>query len=124
MPRAPPASVSPLTALLGAHDQAACRAAIQESLEPVADDPGSPLRGCRLDDVTVADGRIHRINEPARGEAYGDILARHRLDELTADGDSAPPKAPDVGMAPAGAVPPRLLDARRDPDPGRGPVAP
>src|SRR5260370_2354888 len=117
MPRAPPASVSPLTALLGAHDQAACRAAIQESLEPVADDPGSPLRGCRLDDVTVADGRIHRISEPARGEAYCDILARHGLGELVADGDSAPPKTHDARMATAGSLASPFVPVRLDPAP-------
>ncbi len=123
MPMAPPAGGSGLTAALGAAVQAACRKAIQAFLDTVADDPGSPLRGCRLDDVTVADGRIHRINEPARGEAYGDILARHGLDELTADGDSAPPKAQDVGMAPAGAFAARFVEVRVDPDLGLVQVA-
>jgi CO/xanthine dehydrogenase Mo-binding subunit len=123
MPMAPPAGGSGLTAALGNAVQAACRKVIQAFLDTVADDPGSPLRGCRLDDVTVADGRIHRINEPARGEAYGDILARHGLGELTADGDSAPPKAQDVGMAPAGAFAARFVEVRVDPDLGLVQVA-
>ncbi len=85
LPMSPMAGGSGLTAALGSAIQAACRGVIQAFLD-TADDPVSSLRGCRLDDVTVADGRIHRINEPARGEAYSEILARHGLDELTADG--------------------------------------
>jgi hypothetical protein len=123
MPMAPPAGGSGLTAALGNAVQAACRKVIQAFLDTVADDPGSPLRGCRLDDVTVADGRIHRINEPARAEAYSDILARHGLDELTADGDSAPPEPQDVGMAPAGAFAARFVEVRVDPDLGLVQVA-
>ncbi len=123
MPMAPPAGGSGLTAALGNAVQAACRKVIQAFLDTVADDPGSPLRGCRPDDVTVADGRIHHINEPARGEAYSDILARHGLDELTAEGDSAPPKAQDVGMAPAGAFAARFVEVRVDPDLGLVQVA-
>jgi len=117
LPMSPMAGGSGLTAALGSAIQAACRGVIQAFLD-TADDPGSSLRGCRLDDVTVADGRIHRINEPARGEAYSEILARHGLDELTADGDSAPPKPEDVGMAPAGAFAARFVEVRVDADLG------
>jgi xanthine dehydrogenase YagR molybdenum-binding subunit len=109
---------SSLTAALGSAVHAACRGVIQAFLDTAAEDPGSSLRGCRLEDVTVADGRIHRIHEPARGAAYSEILARHGLDELTADGDSAPPKPEDVGMAPAGAFAARFVEVRVDPDLG------
>ena len=68
--------------------------------------------------MTVVGGRIHHINEPARGEPYSDILARHGVDELTADGDSALPKAQVVGMAPAGAFAARFVEVRVDPDLG------
>ena len=118
MPMAPPAGGSGLTAALGNAVQAACRKVIQAFLDTVADDPGSPLRGCRPGDVTAAGGRIHYLKEPARGEAYSGILARHGLDELTADGDSAPPEAQDVGMAPAGAFAARFVEVRVDPDIG------
>ncbi|HEX9519868.1 MAG TPA: xanthine dehydrogenase family protein molybdopterin-binding subunit [Streptosporangiaceae bacterium] len=117
LPMSPMAGGSGLTAALGSAIQAACRGVIQAFLD-TADDPVSSLRGCRLDDVTVADGHIHRINEPARGEAYSEILARHGLDELTADGDSAPPKPEDVGMAPAGAFAARFVEVRVDADLG------
>jgi CO/xanthine dehydrogenase Mo-binding subunit len=73
--------------------QAACRQLIQGFLDIAADDPGSPLRGCRIDDVTVAGGRIHRAGDPDRSEAYTDILAGHGLDGLTVDGDAA-----DLGL--------------------------
>src|SRR5215469_18840081 len=118
MPMAPMEGGSSLTAALGSAVQAACRKVIQAFLDTVADEHGSPLRGCRLADVTAAGGRIHHISEPARGEAYTDILARHGLDELTADGDSAPPTAQDVGMAPAGAFAARFVEVRVDPDLG------
>jgi xanthine dehydrogenase YagR molybdenum-binding subunit len=109
---------SGLTAALGTAIWAACRGVIQRCLATVVNDPASPLHGCSLDDVTAADGRIHYIYDTARGEAYSDILSRHGLDELTADGDSAPPDARDVGMAPAAAFAARFVEVRVDPDLG------
>jgi xanthine dehydrogenase YagR molybdenum-binding subunit len=118
LPSAPMEGGSGLTAALGSAVQAACRGVIQAFLDTVADDPGSPLRGCRLDDVTAADGRIQHRYEPGRAESYSEILARHGLDQLTADGDSAPPKPEDVGMAPSGAFAARFAEVRVDPDLG------
>ncbi len=118
LPTAPPASGSNLTAALGNAIQAACRKLIRAFLDTVADDAASPLRGCRPCDVTAADGRIHHIYDTTRGEAYTDILARHGLDELTADGDTAPGKPQAVGMAPAGAFAARFAEVRVDPDLG------
>jgi xanthine dehydrogenase YagR molybdenum-binding subunit len=123
MPMAPTAGGSGLTAALGSAVQSACRGLIQAFLDTVAGDDGSPLRGCRLDDVTADSGRIHRAGEPSRGEAYTDILARHGLDELTADGDSAPSTPQDAGLAPAGAFAARFAEVRVDPDLGRVRVA-
>jgi xanthine dehydrogenase YagR molybdenum-binding subunit len=103
---------------LGSAVHGACRQLIQAFLQLVRDEPDSPLGGCRLDDVTVADGRIHRIEAPAQGEAYTDILARHGRDELTADCDSAPPQPQDVGMAPAGAFAAKFVEVHVDPELG------
>jgi CO/xanthine dehydrogenase Mo-binding subunit len=118
MPMAPQAGGSGLTAALGSAVYAACRQLVRAFLDTVKDDPDSPLRGCGLDEVRVADGRIHRTDNPEQGEAYTDILARHGLDELTADGDSAPPRPQDVGMAPAGAFGAKFVEVRVDPDLG------
>jgi xanthine dehydrogenase YagR molybdenum-binding subunit len=51
---------------------------------------GSPLQGRSANEVTLTDGRIHVIDHPAVGETYSDILARHELDELAADGERIP----------------------------------
>ena len=37
------------------------------------------------------DGGIQITGDPARFETYADILTRHGLDELTIEGESAPP---------------------------------
>jgi xanthine dehydrogenase YagR molybdenum-binding subunit len=115
---APEAGGSGLTVSLGTAVHAACRQLVQAFLDTAADDAGSSLRGCRLDDVTVADGRIHRTASPGRSEAYTEILARHGLDQLIADGDSAPPKPQGVGLAPAGAFAAKFVEVRVDPDLG------
>ncbi|MBV8929364.1 MAG: xanthine dehydrogenase family protein molybdopterin-binding subunit [Mycobacteriaceae bacterium] len=39
-------------------------------------DPGSPLAGARPQDVGVTEGRMFRIDDPARGETYQDMLRR------------------------------------------------
>jgi CO/xanthine dehydrogenase Mo-binding subunit len=119
MPMSPQAGGSGLTASLGNAIHVACRQLLQAFLDQVADDPDSALRGCRLDQVTVADGRIHRTGDPAQGEAYTDILARHGLEELTADGAAAPPQPQDVGLAPAGPFAAKFVEVRVDPDLGR-----
>lgn len=43
---------------------------VQAFLDQVANDAGSPLRGGGLEDVTVADARIHRTGGPGQNEAY------------------------------------------------------
>jgi CO/xanthine dehydrogenase Mo-binding subunit len=123
MPMAAMEGGSGLTAALGSAVFVACRRVIQAFLDTVADDQDSPLRGCRLDGVAAADGRIHRVGEPSQGESYTDILARHGLDEVSADGASAPPTPQDAGLAPAGAFGARFVEIRVDPDLGRVRVA-
>lgn len=118
MPASPMAGGSGLTGALGNAVHAACRHLIQGFLALVRNDVDSPLRGCRFDDVAVTDGRIHRKDDPGHGETYTDILARHGLDELTADGESTPPQPKDVGMTPAGAFGAKFVEVRIDPDLG------
>jgi len=141
MPEAPYVGGSGLTAGLGSAVHSACRALVQAFLDTVGKDDGSPLSGCKLDDVVTADGRIVRADGPSAGESYTDILSRHGLDELGADGDSAPPRGEIgtqikslivsrhgpvarklVGMSkatvPAGAFAARFVEVRVDPDLG------
>jgi CO/xanthine dehydrogenase Mo-binding subunit len=68
--------------------------------------------------VTVADGSIQHSHDAARRQSYTDILARHGLKELTADGDRSPPEPQDAGMAPAGAFAARFAEVRVDADLG------
>jgi len=87
-------------------------------LHVVSHDIASPLRGCLLEDVTVSHARIHRKNDPAQGEEYTAILARHGLDELTEDGENTPPQPQEMGIAPAGAFGAKFVEVRVDPDLG------
>jgi xanthine dehydrogenase YagR molybdenum-binding subunit len=68
MPYSPQAGGSGLTGALANAVHAACRRLVQEFLDVVRDDSESPLRAAALDDVTVTDGRIHRIGDPGQGE--------------------------------------------------------
>ncbi|MEV0056034.1 xanthine dehydrogenase family protein molybdopterin-binding subunit [Saccharopolyspora shandongensis] len=118
MPYSPQAGGSGLTGALGNAIHAACRRLVQEFLYVVRDDQDSPLRGATVDDVTVTDGRIHRVGDPDSGEAYTDILARHGLEELSADGRSTPPQPEELGMALSGAFGAKFVEVRIDPDLG------
>ena len=48
-------------------------------------DPGSPLNGLRPDEITVTDGRMHRIADASRGETYQQLLRRRGLANLDAE---------------------------------------
>ncbi|MEU0786088.1 xanthine dehydrogenase family protein molybdopterin-binding subunit [Streptomyces sp. NPDC006173] len=116
MPYAPQAGGSGLTGALGNAVHVACEHLVRDFLQIVHDDPESPLRGSTLADVAVRGGRIHRAESPEQGESYIDILARHGLEELSADGRSTPPTADGLGMATAGAFGAKFVEVRIDPD--------
>ncbi|MFE9812100.1 xanthine dehydrogenase family protein molybdopterin-binding subunit [Streptomyces sp. NPDC005227] len=116
MPYAPQAGGSGLTGALGNAVHVACERLVRHFLRIVHDDPESPLRGSTLADVAVRGGRIHRAEAPGQGESYVDILARHGLEELSADGRSTPPAADGLGMATAGAFGAKFVEVRIDPD--------
>ena len=91
MPRAPQAGGSGLTGALGNAVHATCVSLVRAFVNLVHNDEGSPLKGCRLEGITVRDGGIQITDDPERFETYADILTRHGLDELTIEGESAPP---------------------------------
>src|SRR6185295_10634084 len=94
MPRAPHEGGSGLTGALGNAVHATCVGLVRAFVNLVHDDERSPLEGCRLEDITVRDGGMQITNDPVRFETYADILTRHGLDELTIEGESAPPGEP------------------------------
>jgi len=91
MPPAPLQGGSGLTAALGSAVHNACRQLLHAFVELAAGDAESPLRGCGVQEVIAADGRISvaHAGGPGPGETYAAILARHGLAELSADGASA-----------------------------------
>jgi CO/xanthine dehydrogenase Mo-binding subunit len=85
----PPAAQSGGSGLAMSHSAAIHDAAgnlMQALLNLVADDEKSPLRGRTPADVGCADGRVHLAEDSATGESFTEILARHALDEISADG--------------------------------------
>ena len=85
----PPAPQSGGSGLAMSHSAAIHDAAgnlLRALLALVGDDEQSPLRGRGSADVGCADGRVHLVDDPAAGESFAEILARHDLDEITADG--------------------------------------
>jgi xanthine dehydrogenase YagR molybdenum-binding subunit len=117
MPPAPLQGGSGLTAALGSAVHDACRQLLRAFVELAARDNDSPLRGCSLRDVTVADGRLSasRAGGPAAGETYTAILARHGLAELSADGASA--RRGDLDAEP-GIFAAKFAEVQVDPDLG------
>ena len=91
MPRAPQEGGSGLTGALGNAVHAACVDLVRAFMNLVHDDEASPLKGCRLEGITVGNGGVQVTDAPARFETYAEILTRHGLDELTVEGESAPP---------------------------------
>ena len=77
------------TAAIGGAVIAAHRKLVAELLKLAGND--SPLAGLKLEEVGGLDGGLCSLDDPARRESYASILARARLDEVTAEADGAPP---------------------------------
>jgi CO/xanthine dehydrogenase Mo-binding subunit len=117
LPPAPPAGGSQQATAFGGAIHNAAGHLVQAFLDLVADDQQSPLRGRQRADVTVTDGRIHPAGDPSSGETYRDILTRHGLDELAADG-AIDPRPAESATAPAGAFAAVFAEVRIDQDLG------
>jgi CO/xanthine dehydrogenase Mo-binding subunit len=117
MPPAPLQGGSGLTAALGSAVHAACRQLLRAFVELAAGSPASPLHGCTVQDVTATEGRISAAHsaDPASGETYTAILARHGLAELSADGASA--RRSDLDAEP-GIFAAKFAEVQVDPDLG------
>ena len=86
-------------------------------LDVAADDASSPLHGRRAEEVITAKGGIHLAGAPSIGETYADILARHGLPEMTADGERNP-RVNGANEPPSGSFAARFAEVRVDPDLG------
>ncbi|GGM30246.1 xanthine dehydrogenase family protein molybdopterin-binding subunit [Dactylosporangium sucinum] len=123
LPAAPMQGGSGMTASLGSAIHSAGHRLIQAFLDLVADDVASPLRGLTAADVVAAEGRLAHADDPSRGESYREMLDRHDLPELTADGSAVPSKPEELGLAPAGPFAARFAEVHVDADLGRVRVA-
>jgi CO/xanthine dehydrogenase Mo-binding subunit len=113
LPHAPQSGGSGLAISLSGAIQDAVGNLVRGFLNVVAADDRSPLRGRSPDDVTVSDGRIHLVDDASVGETYIDILTRHELDKLAADGEFTP-KPEGAGMAPSPAFAAHFAEVRID----------
>jgi xanthine dehydrogenase YagR molybdenum-binding subunit len=118
MPWAPAAGGSGLTASVGNAVHTVCRALLQQFLDLVVGDEQSLLRGCSLNQVRVAGGRIYRTGSALEGESYADILRRYELDELTAHAEAAPPSQEQSKLALSPPFAAKFVEVRVDTDLG------
>ena len=90
---------------------------VRAFLDVVADDESSPLRGRSPDEITTTRGGIHVVDAPSIGETYVDMLARHGLPELSADG-VRDPQADGASPPPNGSFAAWFAEVRVDADLG------
>ncbi|MFD3524223.1 xanthine dehydrogenase family protein molybdopterin-binding subunit [Streptomyces sp. NPDC058653] len=118
MPAAPQAGGSGLTGALGGAVRDACGQLVRRFVALATKDAESPLRGVSPAAVTTGGGRLFVKSDRSRGESYSDILGRHELAELSADGSSVPADPEDLCMAPSGAFGAKFVEVRVDRDLG------
>jgi CO/xanthine dehydrogenase Mo-binding subunit len=90
LPFAPYSGGSGMATSLSGAIQDAVGNLVRAFLDVVADDESSPLRGRSPDEITSTKRGIHVVDAPSIGETYVDILARHGLPEITANGERDP----------------------------------
>jgi xanthine dehydrogenase YagR molybdenum-binding subunit len=117
LPFAPYSGGSGMATSLSGAIQDAVGNLVRAFLDVVADDEPSPLRGRRAAEVTTTNGGICVADAPSIGETYTDILARHELPEITADGERDP-RADIARLPPSGSFAARFAEVRVDPDLG------
>lgn len=96
LPPAPQSGGSGLAVAFTGAIEEAVHQVLARFMRMVRDDPHSPLRGRRYDEVVAADGCLRLAGDPSVGESYGEILGRHGLDDVTATGE-CDPRSPQEG---------------------------
>lgn len=89
--------------------------AVRQVAEIAMNDPDSPLYGAGNEGVRASGGRLHRIDDPARGETYAEILTRAGVAEVQGQGRGRREKsaAEQYAMYSHGAV---FAEVKIDPD--------
>jgi xanthine dehydrogenase YagR molybdenum-binding subunit len=90
LPFAPYSGGSAMALSLSGAIQDAVGNLVRAFLDVVADDESSPLRGRTPGEVTTTKGGIHLVDAVSIGETYLDMLTRHGLPEITANGGRNP----------------------------------
>jgi xanthine dehydrogenase YagR molybdenum-binding subunit len=93
LPMTPVSGGSQTTASVGPAVYAAARDARRKTLAFASADPNSPLYGAAESNVTVHGGRFALRSDPARGETYAQILARHPSGEIEGRAANTPDAA-------------------------------
>ena len=112
LPRAPVSGGSATVGSVGTAVHGAATGVKAKVLEMVRRDQDSPLYQVSADEIIFSNGRIFVKDNPATGEAYADLLARHNLEQVEADYQAqfAQPKHSKHGF---GA---QFVEVRIDPD--------
>jgi xanthine dehydrogenase YagR molybdenum-binding subunit len=104
MPQAPVSGGSQTAASVGSAVKAAATEARRQAIQMTIADMASPLYGQSEDQIVVTDGRLSLKTDPKRGETYADLLKRHNMPSLTANGSSKPgPEKQEYSMHAHGA---------------------
>jgi xanthine dehydrogenase YagR molybdenum-binding subunit len=115
-PETPVSGGSQTAASTGSAVLAACTAVMADLIKMAVADRASPLFGVDPADIHAVDGRICVRSDPARGEPYGAVLRRRKLDLIEARGDAKPgPEKDQYSMHAFGA---QFAEVHVDPDLG------
>ena len=118
LPPAPYSGGSGMATSLSGAIQDAVDKLVRAVLDLVAGDDSSPLRGRRPSEVTIANGGIRLRDDPTIGETYLDVLARHGLSEMIADGERNPGAYDRASPPPSGSFAAWFAEVRVDVDLG------
>jgi CO/xanthine dehydrogenase Mo-binding subunit len=117
LPRAPYSGGSGMATSLSGAIQDAVGKLVRALLDVVAADESSPLRGSNPESVTTTKDGLRAVNDPSIGETYVDILARHGLPEISAEGERNP-RASGTSPPPSGTFAAWFAEVRVDADLG------
>jgi xanthine dehydrogenase YagR molybdenum-binding subunit len=90
LPDAPVEGGSFTTASVGSAIHAACRAVRDELLRMAQKLPDSPLKGVKVDDIVLADGRIRHKTDASRQVSVADAMRAGKADRIEKEASAGP----------------------------------